>query len=122
MYYILDKTVYLYGHSSDGFGPKQHSFIIVFLAHGVNIWSLVSYLIVKQYHVITPLYVSAVIISLSLLGGYLFFYKNRVDKLLLLRHTIASKIISVFVSAAYVTLSAYLMLRVGDYVKYQLGN
>jgi hypothetical protein len=122
MYYILDNTVYLYGNSIDGFGPKQHSLLITFLFHGINVWSLVRFSLATYYFIDTSFFVSAAIIGLSLLAGYLFFYKTRVDKLLLVRYTITMKIISVVVSVVYVTLSAYLMLKVGDYVKYQLSN
>lgn len=121
-YHILDKTIYSYGTEKGGIGPKEHSFFITFLFHGINLWSLLSYLVVKHFNADIPLYISLSIAIVVFLVGYFSFFRKRASKIITHNVKIAKSILFVTIALIYVVVSVYLMFKTGDYVRHQLGH
>lgn len=118
-YYILDKTIYSYGAEKGVIGPKEHSFFITFLFHGINLWTVLRYLTMKYFNAQVPLYISLSLGVFVFVLGYLFFFKKR--KMIVLNDVkFVEKILCAIVSIIYVVVSVYLMFKVGDYVRYIL--
>jgi len=63
-YHILDKTIYAGGTKNETIGPKEHSFFITFLFHGINLWTILRFTIATHYKVDVPIFLS---LSLALL-------------------------------------------------------
>lgn len=116
-YHILDKTIYSFGTGREGIGPKEHSFFITFLFHGINLWTSLSYLSAKYFSVDVPLYVG-LSLGLTVFGiGYLSFFRKRASEVLSHEVKNVKTILFVIVALTYVILSVYLMFKVGNYVR-----
>lgn len=116
-YHILDKSIYSFGASREGIGPKEHSFFITFLFHGINLWTLLSYLLAKYFSVDTPLYVGLFLGLAVFAVGYLSFFRKRASEILSHNVRNMKTILFAIIALAYVILSVYLMFKVGDYVR-----
>lgn len=116
-YHILNKTVYSFGASSDGIGPKQHSFFITFLLHGINVWTFSSFLSARYRGSDIPLYFSLSIGVMVFGLGYIFFFRRRANQVLTGHSTNFKAILFAMIALIYATVTVYLMLTVGDYVK-----
>lgn len=57
-YHIMAQTIYALRSEKGAIGPKEHSFFITFFVHGINLWSLISYLAAKSWHITAPLYLN----------------------------------------------------------------
>ncbi|MFM9841177.1 MAG: hypothetical protein ACKVOQ_23135 [Cyclobacteriaceae bacterium] len=120
-YQILDKTVYSLRNEVGGIGAKEHSFFVVFLIHGINLWTFLSYFVAKHFHVGIPLYTSISIAIIVFGIGYLiYFRRGRATKIIMSNVKTAKGILFVILSLAYIILSAYAMLEVGNYVRLRL--
>lgn len=116
-YHILDKTIYSFGASRQGIGPKEHSFVITFLFHGINLWTILSYLSAKYFRADVPLYVG-LFLGLAVFGvGYISFFKKRASEILSLEVKNVTAILFVIIALIYVIVSVYLMLKVGTFVR-----
>jgi cation transport ATPase len=116
-YHILDKSIYSFGANREGIGPKEHSFFITFLFHGINLWTLLSYLLAKYLSVNTPLYVGLVLGLAVFASGYVSFFRKRASEILTRNVKNMKTILFVAIALAYVILSIYLMFKAGDYVR-----
>lgn len=118
-YHILDKTIYSSGTERGSIGPKEHSFFITFLFHGINLWTTLRFLTASYFEVDIPFYLSLSLAVVVFGVGYLFYYKRIAET-----HSVnkVKAILFVLIALAYVAASVYLMFRVGDYVRYKLGN
>lgn len=121
-YHILDKTIYSYGTEKGGIGPKEHSFFITFLFHGINLWTFLSYLLAKYLSVDVPLYVSLPLGLIVFAVGYLSFFRKRASEVLAHDVKNTKTILFMIIALTYVVVSVYLMFKVGNYVRNQLGN
>jgi hypothetical protein len=116
-YHILARTVYSQKTDSGQIGPKEHSFFITFLFHGINLWTLISYLSAKYGGVDVPLYISLTL-CLTVFGvGYLTFFRNKANSVLALNVGDGKVVFYVIVALIYVAVSAFLMFKIGDYVR-----
>jgi cation transport ATPase len=120
-YHILDKTVYSLGANREGIGPKEHSFVITFLFHGMNLWTILRYLMVTYYSVSASLPLSLSLLVIVFVIGYFFFFK-KASRIITSDVKNAKAILFVAIALAYVIVSVYLMFQVGNYARYQLGN
>lgn len=121
-YQILDKTVYSLGASREGIGPKEHSFVITFLFHGINLWTILRYLMVTYYNVSASLPLSLSLLVIVFVVGYFFFFNKKASRIITSDVKNAKAILFVIIALAYVIISVYLMFQVGNYVRHQLGN
>lgn len=76
-YQILDKTIYSMKTKDSGIGPREHSFFITFLLHGINIWTALSYLLIEYSGSTVSLYVGLLIAVGVFTVGYFLFYKKK---------------------------------------------
>lgn len=116
-YHLLDKTIYTYKKDTIGIGPKEHSFFITFLFHGINVWKIVRFLMLKFYSTTVPLYVGLMIATAVFFTGYLFFYKRRTENLVKIDMTGFQIFLTVAGALIYVIISVYGMLKVSDYIR-----
>lgn len=116
-YHILDKTIYSFGASREGIGPKEHSFFITFLFHGINLWTILRYLLAKYFSMSVPLYTSLFLALAVFVVGYLSFFRKRASEILTQEVKNVKTILFVVIALAYVILSVYLMFTVGNYVR-----
>ena len=116
-YHILDKTIYSFDASKEGIGPKEHSFFITFLFHGINLWSFLSYLLAKYFSIDAPLYVSLSLGLTVFVVGYLSFFKKRASDILTREVKNVKAVLFVIIALIYAVISVYLMFKVGDYVR-----
>jgi len=116
-YHILDKTIYSFGTERGSIGPKEHSFFITFLFHGVNLWTALSYLLAKYFSVDVPLYIGLSLGVAVFAVGYLRFFRKRASEILTHDVKNVKAILFVIVALAYVVISVYLMFKVGNYVR-----
>lgn len=116
-YHVLDKTIYSYGTERGGIGPKEHSFFITFLFHGINLWTLLSYLLAKYFSVDVPLYVGLSLGLVVFVVGYLSFFRKRASEILTHDVKNMKAILFVIIALTYVVISVYLMFKVGNYVR-----
>jgi hypothetical protein len=121
-YHILDKTIYSMETERGSIGPKEHSFFITFLFHGINLWTLLSYVLAKYFSAGVPLYVGLSIGLVVFAVGYLFYYRRKADRVMTYSVKILKVIVLAIIALIYVAASVYLMFKVGDYVRHQLGN
>lgn len=121
-YHILDKTIYSSGTERGNIGPKEHSFFITFLFHGINLWTAVRFLMANYFKMDVPLYISLSLAVLVFVIGYLFFYKRKAERVRTNSVKNLKAVVFVIIALTYVAASVYLVFKVGDYVKYQLGN
>lgn len=116
-YHILDRTIYSNRAEREGIGAKEHSFFITFLFHGINIWTLISYLAAKYFHIVIPLHVSLSLGLVVFVVGYLRFFKKRAGEILAQEVKSVEVILFVIIALVYVVISVYLLFKVGDYVR-----
>lgn len=122
-YHILDKTIYSFGTEREGVGPREHSFYITFLFHGINLWSILRFVAAKYLRIDIPLYLSLTLaIIVFILGYFTYFKKGRANRILSINSNNGMIMFYVIVSLAYVIASAYLMLEVGDYVRLKMNS
>lgn len=120
-YKILDKTIYSYGSRQGGFGPREHSFFITFLAHSINASTIFRYLLVKYFNVGLALHYSMFLAVIIFGIGYLLYFRaNRANMVIDFRGSIVRLSVYVVVAMAYVAVSVYFMLIVGNYARYKL--
>lgn len=120
-YQILDKTVYLNSTGQRGIGPKEHSFFITFLLHGINAWTVIRYLFIKYFDGNVNLYFSLSIAIIVFFLGYLvYFRKGRANKVISSDVNNFKLLFFITVSLVYAVASVYFMLSVGNYVRYKL--
>ena|SRR5687768_9529310 len=121
-YYILDKTIYSFGAEREGIGPREHAFFISFLFHGINLYSVSSFVSAMYFGVGLPLYLSlSLAIIVFILGYFIYFKKSRANWILSINSNIGMILFYSIVSLAYVIASGYLMLQVGDYVRLKMN-
>jgi hypothetical protein len=116
-YHILDKTIYSNGAERVGIGPKEHSFFITFLFHGINLWTILRYLLAKYFNVSVPLYASLSLALAVFVLGYLSFFKKRANDIITRDVENVKAVLFVIIALVYVIVSVYLMFKVGDYVR-----
>ncbi|MCH7403866.1 hypothetical protein ACFOUP_08840 [Belliella kenyensis] len=116
-YHILDKTVYLYGRENDGFGLKEHAFCIAFLLHGINIWSLTRFILIKCFNMTSNLYLSLFILVSILLLGYFSFLKNKADNIIISEVSLFKGIVMIAITLVYSFITVYLMFEVGNQIR-----
>lgn len=120
-YQILDKTIYSMKNENVGIGPKEHSFFITFLLHGINIWTAFRYFLMKFSEKTISL-LGGLLIAVSVFGiGYFIFYKNkRANIVISTDKNIFKGTISLVLAIAYTIITVYLMLETGNYIRYKL--
>lgn len=116
-YHICDKTIYANVADTEGIGPKEHSFFITFLIHGINLWTLVSYAVAKYLGVNEPLYVSLTIAVTVFVVGYFWFFRKRANRIIARNIKNGKLVLYVLIALAYVVVSVFLMFSVGNYVR-----
>ena len=122
-YQISDRTIYSLAYERDVIGPRVHSYFVTFLVHGINVWTFVSYLVAKYLGVGIPLYVSLFLALLIFGIGYLIYLRgSRASKIIMSNVNTAKAVFFVVLSLTYVVVSIYLMFKVGNYTRFQLGN
>jgi hypothetical protein len=120
-YHILDKTIYGLGFERGPMGPREHSFFVTFLVHGINVSTLLDFLLVKYFNVSTPLYLNLSIAVLIFAIGYLVYFKRRKASEIITKDVSTAKaILFVILSLVYVIVSVYLMIETAHYVRYRL--
>jgi hypothetical protein len=120
-YHILDKTIYGLGFERGVIGPKEHSFFVTFLVHGINVSTLLDFLLVKYFNVSTPLYLNLSLAVLTFAVGYLVYFRRRKASEIINRNVGTTKaILFVILSLSYVVVSVYLMFETAHYIRYQL--
>lgn len=118
-YRILDKTIYLYRTEQGGIGPKEHAFFIAFLLHGINIWSLLSYLFIEYFDANISHYWGLLIFIILLFVGYLaYFRKKRLSKIISGDINKFNTFLYIILTLIYTIVSVYIMLKLGDYIRY----
>ncbi|GAB4107645.1 hypothetical protein GCM10028791_00910 [Echinicola sediminis] len=119
-YQILDKTIYSMKTKNDGIGPKEHSFFISFLLHGLNVWTGLSYWFFGYMGVSIGLY-SGLLIALGVFAvGYIIFFLNkRADTVLASHMDVFKGSISFVLTIAYTVGTVWLMFEVDDYIRYK---
>jgi hypothetical protein len=115
-FHILDKTIYSFDSSREGLGPKEHSFFVTFLFHGLNLYTLLSYALAKYLKVNPPLYVGLFVGLAVFAIGYFRFYRKKASELLRDAKNTTMFLLATL-ALAYVIGSVYLMFAVGDYVR-----
>jgi len=88
-----------------GAGPKEHSFFITFLFHGINLSALVSYLGAKYFNVRVPLHVGLSIGLAVFTVGYLGFFRNKASKILTRDVKLRKIILLALIALAYAAIS-----------------
>jgi cation transport ATPase len=116
-YHILDKTIYSFGASREGIGPKEHSFFITFLFHGINLWTILRYLLAKYFSMSVPLYASLFLALAVFVVGYLSFFRKRANQILTQDVKNMKAILFAIIALTYAVISVYLMFKVGNYVR-----
>jgi hypothetical protein len=117
-YQMLDKTLYLYSTEKGGIGPREHSFFITFLIHGINAGTILRYLLVEYFHEVLSIYFSLPLGILIFTIGYLIYYKgNRINRVISRDVKNAMAVVFILVAVAYAIASVYFMFEVGDYVR-----
>lgn len=117
-YKILDKTIYTSGTESGDFGPREHSFLITFLFHATNLWTIFRFFTVKYFGVNMPFYLSTGLLISIYATGYLIYFKwGRLNKVITFTTTTTKTILYVFLGIVYAIVSVYLMFQATDYVR-----
>ena len=116
-YYILDKTIYSFGNESGSITPKEHSIFITFLFHGINVWTITSFVSTKYFDTQLSLYLSLLQVFLVIAVGYIIYLKrNRAGRVTSHETNISIIVFTVLASLIYVIVSFYLMIVVGDFI------
>ncbi len=120
-YQILDKTIYSMRNENGGVGPREHSFFITFLLHGINIWSGLRYFLIEYLDKTVGLY-GGLFIAVGVFAiGYLLFYKNRrATAVISSDMSFLKASISLLLTVGYTVVTIYLMLETGNHVRYKL--
>lgn len=121
-YHILDKTIYSSKTERGGIGPKEHSFFITFLFHGINLWTILRYLTATYFNADVPIYLSLSVCILVFALGYLFYYKRKADRVIAYHVKNFRAILFVVIALTYTVISVYLLFEVGDYMRLQMSN
>jgi hypothetical protein len=121
-YHILDNTIYSSRNEHDGIGPKEHSVFISFLCHGLNLWTAIRYLTARFFNAGIPIYASLTLFAIVFLTAYFFYYKTKANKVLDEKAKIVKIISFAILALIYAVVSVYLMFKVGDFVRHQLGH
>ncbi|MEM8568866.1 MAG: hypothetical protein AAGF85_20575 [Bacteroidota bacterium] len=117
-YQILDKTIYASKTVDDGIGPKEHSFFITFLLHGINIYTVLRYVFIEYYGKPVELSISLPIAATVFVLGYFIYYKKkRVDKVIAYKMSALQVILSLILTLVYTVATVYFMLEIGNYVR-----
>lgn len=117
-YQILDKTIYSYGTRDPSLGPREHSFFITFLFHGINVGTFFSFLIAKYFNATIRLFPSLALAGIIYGIGYLvYFSRGRINKVVSYNANIFRTLFFIFLSLVYAIASVYFMFQVGDYVR-----
>lgn len=98
-------------------GPKEHSFFVTFLFHGLNLYTLLSYALAKYLKVNPPLYVGLFVGLAVFAIGYYKFYRKKASEFLNRDAKNTTMFLFATLALAYVIGSVYLMFAVGDYVR-----
>lgn len=118
---ILDKTIYSMKTEGDGIGPREHSFFITFLLHGINIWTAFRYLLIEYSGKTVGLYGGLLIAVGVFTIGYLLFYrKKRANAVISADMNVFKGSISLVLTIAYTIGTVYLMLETGNYIRNKL--
>jgi hypothetical protein len=116
-YHILDKTIYALGMERGVLGPREHSFFVVFLIHGINTWTILDFILTMYVGYRIPLYVSlAMAVLIFVVGYFVYFKSDRANKIISTRVGSVKATLFVLISVAYVVLSVYFMLKVGNLI------
>lgn len=119
-YHILDKMIYWQKADTLGFGPREHSFFITFLIHGINIWTIVRFILAEYFLTTASLYASLSIGLIVFIVGYMVYIRGkRAYQIINMNVNRGRIILFVFFSIIYVTLSVYLMWEVGNFARSQ---
>ena len=117
-YQILDKTIYLNSQDKDDFGPKEHGFFIAFLLHGLNIYTLLSYVFIEFWKSNVETYISITTALIVFLIGYLIYFKRkRMQKVVAYDISNAKGILYIVLTILYSIASVYLMWIMGEHVR-----
>lgn len=120
---ILEKTIYGLRFEKGIIGPKEHSFFVTFLLHGVNVSTLLNLLLAKSFSVKCHLYLDLFFAVLVFAVGYLVYFRMRRANEITMRNVSTAKAtLYVILFLAYVIVSVYFMLEVDSYVRYQPVN
>lgn len=120
-YQILDKTIYSMKNEDQGIGPREHSFFITFLLHGINIWTALRYLSIEYSGRTVSLYGGLLIaVGVFTVGYFLFYKKKRANSVISADMNIFKGSISLFLTITYTVGTVYLMLETGNYIRYKL--
>jgi hypothetical protein len=120
-YQILDKTIYTYGSRDRVIGPKEHSLFITFLLHGINAWTILSYLAAKYFTANVSLYLSlSVAIVIFLIGYLIYIRRNRAGRVMTNDIKTTKIVLFVIIAIIYTVVSVYCMFETGNYIRYQL--
>jgi hypothetical protein len=119
---VIEKTKF-YHSSDEEFGSKEHSFFIIFLFYGMNIWTISSYLFIEYFHSNIHLFWVLIIWMVVLSIGYLIYFKNkRINRIIMIEVSNIKILFFVLFSLLYAAVSIYLMFQVGNYVRFKLGH
>ena len=119
----MDKTIYGLRFERGSIGPKEHSFVVTFLVHGINVSTILNYAMGKYFNVNTPLYLGLIFAILIFTIGYLVYFKSRrANKVIGYDVTNAKAAFFVILSLAYVVVSVYLMFEVDNYLRDRLAK
>lgn len=114
---IFSHTIYATSNSRS-VNSKEHSFFLAFLAHSINLWTIYSYVLVKCCNITTSLYPGLLISAVVFIAGYVgYFRSGRADTLIKQEAPPGRMILSIVSAISYVSVSAYLMIRIGDYIR-----
>ena len=117
-YQILDKTIYSHKTVSDGIGPREHSFFINFLLHGINIYTVLRYIFIQYLGKSVELSLSLPIAAtVFIIGYFIYFKKGRADNVISFKMGAFKVIMSLVLTVVYTVVTIYLMLEVGNYVR-----
>ena len=116
----MDKTIYSYGTTQEGFGPKHHSLFLTFLFHGINIWTILRYLLWEHFNLRLSVYFSFALIIITVAIGYvLYSKKNRADRIMTYDGKTAKTILFILIAIIYAVVSVYGMIEVGNRIRFQ---
>lgn len=122
-YQILDKTLYSVGDNKSGIGPREHAFFIAFLLHGINLWTVLSLLLVPYLKEMRTLYVGLFCLCVVFaVGYYVYFKRARADVIISSRPGNLRIVFSLVISLAYSIISVYVMFTTGDYFRDIVGG
>lgn len=117
-YKILDNTIYINRTEDDGFGPREHSFLLAFLVHAINIWTFFRFIIAKYFLASVPLSLSVTLVIGVFAIGYLSYIRSgRWNKIVTYTTSTSKTILVVALCMTYAIVSVYFMIQAGYYVR-----